>query len=364
MFNLVAYYVTDKGDADYGKVKVMALNDFYNDNPVTYNISEYVDASETEVDTTVLYNDIKFLFEEPKTLLALQHKETFNETFGDSTYIPQNVDRGEKYEVKLPFAKIKYERLIDDYTGDSTDIQWGYSAGDNFKPDADANPPTANYDSVLTKPLLFFTTQITTPTNGHIAWITDPSYTAITSHHRPSNSFESGGIQNASFLAVGTSTSTSEFQLIDTGSTNPFLAVVAGDLVINTTTSDLSIVTEVVSTTVLNLREDIFTSGDNYQVLRIPRFTLNFDIEVDEWSRQNYGSDTNSLFNKFYSDYVVDVFNPRKRLFKVKAHLPNRILLNYKLNDRFQIGDKYFTINSITTNLQTGESNLELLNVL
>ena len=57
-------------------------------------------------------------------------------------------------------------------------------------------------------------------------------------------------------------------------------------------------------------------------------------------------------------------FNAKKRIFKLTAQLPNRVLLNYKLNDRFQVGDKVFTINSINTNLRTGESELELLNVL
>ena len=72
----------------------------------------------------------------------------------------------------------------------------------------------------------------------------------------------------------------------------------------------------------------------------------------------------NSLFSKFYRSYVEDIFDARKRIFKVTAHLPNSVLVNYELNDRFQIGDKVFTINSINTNLKTGKSQLELLNVL
>ena len=91
---------------------------------------------------------------------------------------------------------------------------------------------------------------------------------------------------------------------------------------------------------------------------------MNFDIEVDEWTRYNFGAETNTLFSRFYQTYIVDAFNPKKRIFKLTAHLPNSILLNYRLNDRFKIGDKVFTINSIDTNLRTGESKLELLNVL
>ena len=97
---------------------------------------------------------------------------------------------------------------------------------------------------------------------------------------------------------------------------------------------------------------------------RVPEYTLNFDNEIDEWTQTDYGGITNSLFKNFYQSYIEDAFNAKKRIFKLTAHLPNSVLLNYKLNDRFQIGDKVFTINSIDTNLKTGESKLELLNVL
>jgi hypothetical protein len=60
----------------------------------------------------------------------------------------------------------------------------------------------------------------------------------------------------------------------------------------------------------------------------------------------------------------MQVFNPKNRLTKIKAILPLSILLNYKLNDRFKIVDRLFRINKITTNLTTGESDMELLNEL
>ena len=59
---------------------------------------------------------------------------------------------------------------------------------------------------------------------------------------------------------------------------------------------------------------------------------------------------------------LVDVFNNKSRLTKVKAYLPLRILLNFTLADRFDINGKRYKINSIETNLATGESNIELLN--
>ena len=60
----------------------------------------------------------------------------------------------------------------------------------------------------------------------------------------------------------------------------------------------------------------------------------------------------------------AEVFNPKNRLTKIKAILPLSILLNFELNDRFKIVDRLFRINKITTNLTTGESDIELLNEL
>lgn len=70
----------------------------------------------------------------------------------------------------------------------------------------------------------------------------------------------------------------------------------------------------------------------------------------------------NSLFKNYYEDYIKDVFNEKRRITKIKAFLPLKVLLTYTLADVFIINGKKYKINSITSNLQTGESDLELLN--
>ena len=295
MFNLTSYLVDDLTDNDYGKIRVLPLDDYYNDNPKIFDISKYVDSSETDIESTIPFSEIEFKNKEPKTLLMLNHEEVNNEVFGDSIFHPQGIDRGKPYKIETPFEHFKFERLIDENTAGigTTDIQWGYSAGDNFKPDNDAEPqPTANYDSVLTAPFLFYGIRITGLSgDDRINW-NGVAHEGLTSYWKPSNTVENG-------------------------------------------TSSVP-----------------------------PDFTINFDDEDDEWNQINYGGNTNSLFKKFYETYILDAFDAKKRIFKLAAHLPNSILLNYKLNDRFQIADKVFTINSIDTNLKTGESKLELLNVL
>jgi len=89
---------------------------------------------------------------------------------------------------------------------------------------------------------------------------------------------------------------------------------------------------------------------------------LNFNRETNEWTGTTEFSD--SLYNEFYSNYIADVFNSKTRLTKLKAYLPLRILINYNLGDTFIVAGNAYKINSISTNLLTGESNLELLNIV
>ena len=68
------------------------------------------------------------------------------------------------------------------------------------------------------------------------------------------------------------------------------------------------------------------------------------------------------MFENYYKDYFKDLFENKQRLSKITALLPLSILLNYTLADRFVVNGVSYKINSINSNLQTGESSIELLN--
>lgn len=89
---------------------------------------------------------------------------------------------------------------------------------------------------------------------------------------------------------------------------------------------------------------------------------INYNSEFNEYTFEN--DFTGTLFQTYYSDYISDVFNLKRRLIKVKAYLPIKFLVNYTLADTIRIGTSIYIINSITTDLTTGESSLELLNKL
>ena len=314
MFNLTAYYIDDASDADFGKIYVDTLDNFYADainNPSSgsYDISSMIDVANTNVDAPINYTGIDFNYEEPSTLLAINHKEQFNDIFGDERTRISGIDEGEIYSVDTPFEHMKFERLIDkNQTGTSpysdtitddypapyiTDILWGYSADGDFESKTDVTPATGNYSPVLTKPLVFYAVQETGLSSGTgIKWISDGTPIDITQYYRPSNTNED---------------------------------------------------------------EDASTA---------PAFTINFDNETDEWNLTDYNVNTNSLFKKFYANYVDSLFDPKKRMYKVKAYLTTEVFINMRLNDRLIINNRVFTINSIKTNLKTEVSEIELLNVV
>lgn len=89
---------------------------------------------------------------------------------------------------------------------------------------------------------------------------------------------------------------------------------------------------------------------------------IHFNQEQNEYTPTETFAGT--LFANYYTSYITDVFKVKRRLFKVKAYLPLKILRTYTLADKFIIGNQEYRINSITTNLGTGESDLELLNIV
>jgi len=98
------------------------------------------------------------------------------------------------------------------------------------------------------------------------------------------------------------------------------------------------------------LEKDYTTAADS----------LHFSSYPSEWDGESNYEDT--LFKKYYRNYIRDIFEPINRMIKIKAYLPIKILQKLKMNDRIVINDRQHRINKITSNLKTGESQIELLN--
>lgn len=95
------------------------------------------------------------------------------------------------------------------------------------------------------------------------------------------------------------------------------------------------------------------------------KVNIHFNNYINEYNANdsaNATAFTDTLFETQYSNYINEVFNPARRLTKVTAYLPYKIFSSLQLYDRIEIGQKYYKINSMTTNLTTGKTEFELLN--
>ena len=287
MFNLTAYYVSNAQDADFGKIKVQKLDEFYAAG-TSYDISEYVDTKTNQVNVALPYREIDFSYEGTGTLLALQYQQLQNKIWGSEGFtgnatVGNNFDAPNPiYKITIPFEHLQYERLVDANTtlsapNNETTIQYGYFVDDNYEP-------------YFGKPLIFYPIRQTGTGTTPISFQDDLSgnHSELTSYYIPSNS-----------LSINPATST---------------------------------------------------------------ININFYNEINEYTlNTNF---TNTLFYNNYLTYIQNIFNSKRRLTKLKAYLPLKIIYNINMNDKVVINNQGYLINNLTTNLITGESSIELLNEL
>lgn len=153
MFNLVAY-------VDGTEIIVKTLDSYYSDG-VNYNITKYIDVSESQTNSVLPFREIIFGYEGLGSFLANRHNELFNEDWGTEEYKTENssIFTGGIYQYKIPFEHMKFERLIDlnesntNPTFPTTNIQWGYCV--DSKQDAYIGKPIVFYMALKTQEISF-----------------------------------------------------------------------------------------------------------------------------------------------------------------------------------------------------------------
>jgi hypothetical protein len=98
--------------------------------------------------------------------------------------------------------------------------------------------------------------------------------------------------------------------------------------------------------------------GQDVQVLT-ENYTLNFNADISTLTNI---AEQNTLFKTYYSGYLFNLFNLKNRQTTVKTNLPVSLLTNLRLNDRVIIRDKRYIIQSMKSNLNTGEVDFVLIN--
>jgi len=98
--------------------------------------------------------------------------------------------------------------------------------------------------------------------------------------------------------------------------------------------------------------------GQDVQVLT-ENYTLNFNADISTLTNI---AEQNTLFKTYYSGYLLNLFNLKNRRTTVKTNLPVSLLTELRLNDRLIIRDKRYIIESMKSNLNTGDVDFVLIN--
>ena len=106
--------------------------------------------------------------------------------------------------------------------------------------------------------------------------------------------------------------------------------------------------------------DSYFVPSNSQNIYNLSSQSIHFSAERSEY----YGGQLlSSLFEIYYKNYIQSIFKRNKRLVKKKCFFPVEILIKENILSYIIIDNgKRYRINSITTNLQTGESDIELLN--
>ena len=99
--------------------------------------------------------------------------------------------------------------------------------------------------------------------------------------------------------------------------------------------------------------------------------SLNFGSEIGSYifavppvNPDSDGGLVYSLFSNYWEDYITDLYDNKRREYSFKAVFPVAIAQAIRLNNVLIIRDRLYTINTINTNLTTGDVKLGLLNYI
>jgi len=100
---------------------------------------------------------------------------------------------------------------------------------------------------------------------------------------------------------------------------------------------------------------------DSYYPTVTPQHTLNFGGEINAYTTIAAPNNV-SLVSQYYDKTLAKILSPHSRLYDFKFIFSFSKTQVLKLNDTIKVGDNYFDINEIDSNLLTGEVNIKAVN--
>jgi len=160
MFNLVAEVENTSNTSK--TIKVKTLDQFYASSTTSLDITNSVDISQSKIDKSLPYTRVVFKYEDVGSMLAKQHSEIANNTWGgelfDVNENKEGVSRSRfssDYEIEPAFGHMKFERLLDaNNSNATTELMVGFSVTKGQEDPNEFNEE--KYNPYIGKPILFY----------------------------------------------------------------------------------------------------------------------------------------------------------------------------------------------------------------
>ena len=158
-----------------GEVVVKTLDSFYNSGD-TQDITPFVKTDEHTVGATVPFSEVDFEYSEPKSILAQQFLNTNNQKYGELNYLA-DTNKSKKYQIKIPFEHMLFERLQDKTSSALTTVQVGTFLDDNLEPS-------------IGQPLLFYGIYQQSADEVHFVYNTRPEVYGDLAHNSSNDQYD------------------------------------------------------------------------------------------------------------------------------------------------------------------------------
>jgi hypothetical protein len=256
-----------------------------------YSIGKFNDITENVIEESIdltppkIFKELSFNYEKSENILNNAFRELFTNIrgfdYGDLRFISDTTVTDSKYETKLPFENVMFER----------------DNGSTFQTTTFKDKNLNNY---LPKPVLIYD-------NGSI-YTEDSSGTSIPIKFYNGSTYQDINI----YRRFSNGLSTTELF------TSPGLSPAVPGMLLSTC----------------------------------------WNNEQSSWFADSL---MQGLYQNHYSQWVSNLYDVNARVLTCKAYFNPFQLSNIAMNDRIIIKDARYVINNITTDITTGESNLELL---
>lgn len=148
------------------------------------------------------------------------------------------------------------------------------------------------------------------------------------------------------------------------GTYNPYLGAPVlfyADWSLDISANQIGFITDEIGPTIVDVSEIWYCNTSSSPTSAALSDTIVFGTDIDPYHLQSV---YNNLYNDYWQDYIVDLYDKQTRIFTLEAVLPLGEIVKMDLKNALIWNNQKYRINSATINLTTGKVNFELINVV